>query len=152
MTSISTRASLGRRATSTVERAGATAPSRSQIAGVDGVHGGEVVHVLQKDHGLDHAGEVGAGGGKHGFQVLEDPGGLLDDAARDDLAGGGIERDLAGGVDEVAETDGLRVGPDGGGSIGGSDGGLAGIVHVLILPGYEGLWQMDAEENAGAVK
>jgi hypothetical protein len=36
--------------------------------------------------------------------------------------------------------------------VGGGDGGLAGIVHDLILPGYEGTWQMGAEGEGVTLK
>ena len=69
--------SLGRRATSTVLRAGARTPSGARYLAVDFVHGREVVHVLEKDGGLDDLGEAGAGGLEDGLQVFEHAGGLF---------------------------------------------------------------------------
>ncbi len=79
--------------------------------------------------------QVGAGGGEDGLQVLQDAGRLFGDAACDKLPGGGIEGDLAGRVDEIAEADGLRIGADGAGCCGGGNGGFLCFGHVPILPG-----------------
>ena len=92
-----------------------------EVAGVDLVHGGEVVHVLEEDGGLENVGEREVDGVEDGAEVFADALGLLGDAAFDEVAGGGVDGDLAGGVDEIADTDGLRVGADGGGSVGGGD-------------------------------
>ena len=119
---------MGRPATWTVERAGATTPSGAKVFGVEGVHGGEVGHVFEEDGGFDDVGEVEAGGGEDGLEVFEDAGGLGCDAAGDQRAGGGVEGDLAGGVEGVADADGLGVGADGGWSGGSGDGGLGGMV------------------------
>ena len=68
-------------------------------------------------------GEAGAGGFEDGGEVFEDLLCLLGDGAGDDLLSGGVEGDLAGGEDEVADADGLGVGADGsGGGRGGEDG------------------------------
>src|ERR1700691_4123931 len=112
-----------------------------EVPGIDGVHGGEVGHVLQKDDGFDDVGEVGAGGGENRLDVLKDPGGLLGDGAGDDLAGGRIKGDLTGGVEEVAEAHSLRVGTDGRWSVGGGNRDLLGIVHETIVPGSRAGWQ-----------
>ncbi len=55
-----------------------------EVFGVEGVHGGEVGHVLEEDGGFDDVGEVQAGGGEDGLEVLEDAGGLGFDAAGDE--------------------------------------------------------------------
>ena len=51
-----------------------------KMLGVDGVHGGEVVEVLEEDGGFDDLGEAAAGGFENGFEVGEDLRGLLSDA------------------------------------------------------------------------
>jgi hypothetical protein len=67
-------------------------------------------------HGrLDDAADVGLAGVEDGLEVGECLFCLWDDAAGDDLCGGGDERDAAGDEDEVAGLDRLGVGPDGGG-------------------------------------
>jgi len=71
---------------------------------------------------------------------------LFGDAAGDDLLGGGVERNLAGGEDEAPHTHALRVGADGGRSRGGCDDGFAhgSIVNrpaaseVLLPDGEQG--------------
>jgi len=70
---------------------------------------------------VDH---VDARGGEDGFEVFEDASGLFGDAARNEIAGVGIEGDLAGGEEGVAYADGLRVRADGGRGVFGGDGGL----------------------------
>jgi hypothetical protein len=42
------------------------------MLGVDGVHGGEVVEVLEEDGGFDDLGEAAAAGFEDGFEVGED--------------------------------------------------------------------------------
>ena len=68
MTSISIRASLGSRDTSTVALAGAGAVQ----SGVHLVHGAEVVHVREIHRCADHVIECGAGGLEDLAEVLED--------------------------------------------------------------------------------
>ena len=50
--------------------------------------------------------------GEDGAEVLENAGGLLGDPAVDQLAGGGIEPDLAGREQEAVGAGGLAVGAD----------------------------------------
>ena len=66
-----------------------------EIAGVDGVDGGEIVHVLDEHRRLDGLGHVAAGRLQHGGQVAEDLMRLRLDAVGDG-AGGGVDADLAG--------------------------------------------------------
>ena len=97
---------------------------RGEVAGVDFVHRGEVLQVFEEDSGFDDVDHVDACCGEDGLDVFEHTGGLLNDAAGDEVAGVGIECDLAGGEKRVADADGLRVGADGGGGVFGRDGGL----------------------------
>ena len=108
--SISTRAPRGQRGDGD---GGARRPVVAEGAGVDRVHGGEIGHVHQEDGRLHHAGELEPLGLENGADVLEHPLGLLRDAAVHQLAGGGIEADLAGGEEQPVGADGLAVRPDG---------------------------------------
>ena len=67
-----------------------------KIFGVHGVHRGERTHVGEENGGLDHIAERAARAGENGLEVSERLLGLLLYAARDERAGRGIERDLAG--------------------------------------------------------
>src|SRR5581483_186337 len=80
---------------------------------VDLVDGGEVAHAGEEDGGLDDVREREARGTEDCLQVLERLAGLRGDVAGDQLAGGGIERDLAGDEDEVAAFDRRGIGADG---------------------------------------
>ena len=110
-----------------------------QMLGVDGVHGREVVEVFEEDGGFDDLGEAAAGGFEDGFEVGEDLRGLLIDAAWNDLLCFGMERDLAGGEDQVAGANCLRIGADGFGSFVGGDDGAGGdgefFAHGGIVAG-----------------
>lgn len=108
---------------------------RGQVLCVDGVHGGEVLHIFEEDDGLDDAGEIAAGGDEDGFDVFEDPRGLIGDGAGDDLTGGGIEGDLSGSVEEIAKANGLGIRADSGGSVLRRDGGLLRFVHGIDCAG-----------------
>ena len=88
------------------------------------IHRGKVAHVFQEDRGLHNIREAEPRSSEHAAQVGNDALGLLGDAACDDLAGGWVQRNLAGGKYEVARADGLRVRADGGGSVGGGNGDL----------------------------
>jgi hypothetical protein len=67
-TSISTLTSRGRRATSTVERAGLWSPKRRHNT----VEAAEVLQVLDEDRAFDDLGEGRAGRRQHCAQVVED--------------------------------------------------------------------------------
>ena len=77
------------------------------MVGVDGVHGGEVVEILEEDGGFEYVLEAGAGGFEDGFEIQKDAVGLLGDGAWDDLLGLGVEGYLAAGEEERAEADGF---------------------------------------------
>ena len=81
-----------------------------EVAAVNFVHGGEVVHALQKDGGLDHLRQRAAGGGQNACDVLQDALGLRGDVSGDELLRVGIERDLSGEKDKSVGLDGLGVG------------------------------------------
>ena len=122
-----------------------------EILGVDGVHGGEVAHVLEEDSGFDDVDEVHACLLEDGFEAFAGAGGLLGDAAGDHLAGDGIECDLAGGVEGVADADGLGVGADGGRGLAGDDGGFGGLAHGVIVYGADGFCNGGASRVRGCV-
>ena len=84
----------------------------SHVLPIDGIHGGEVVHVAEIHGGLHDLSEARAALFEDGLQVLQNTGGLLGDAATDHLLGGRIERNLPRGEDQVSQPDGLRIRPD----------------------------------------
>src|SRR5512138_1469439 len=86
-------------------------------AAVDLVHTWEVGHVLQVDRRLDDVRPARTRILEHRGQVAHHALGLRGDVALDDLASGGIDRDLAGGEQQVAGDDALRVRADGRGSL-----------------------------------
>jgi hypothetical protein len=61
---------------------------------VDRVHLGKIAQVLEEDRRLEHFREAAAGCLKDGAEVRQDPFGLRLDAARHDLHGCRVERDL----------------------------------------------------------
>jgi len=85
------------------------------------VHPGEVTHVAQENSGLEDHVEAGAGGPEDGADIGEDDFGAFFDRALDDftLGSGG---DLSGNVDEAAGFNGLNIGTEGEGGIGGENG------------------------------
>ena len=109
MTSISTRASFGRRATCTVARAG---NGSREVLSVDLVHRGEVVHVGEEDRRAHDVGERQAAG-------LRAPRRCCRATRRvcaamsplDDLAGGRIERHLSRDEQQLAGANRLGIGP-----------------------------------------
>ena len=62
---------------------------------------------FEEDGGLDDMDEVQARFGQDSFEILQDADGLLGDSAGDELAGHGIECDLAGGKYCVSNADSL---------------------------------------------
>ena len=92
-------------------------------SGVDGVHGGEIVHVFEEDGCFDDVTETAVAGVEDGLQVFERLGGLFGDAAGHEGRSGGIDGKLAAGEDEVAggQADGLGVRANGGGGGVGGD-------------------------------
>ena len=91
-------------------------------SGVDLVHGGEVVHVLEEHRGFDDVVHGQPRLGQDGLNVGQGLLCLTGDAALGEGAGGRVDGELAGGDDDTAAVDGLGVGTDGrrGGS-GGND-------------------------------
>ena len=96
-----------------------------EVATVDLVDGGEVLHAAEKDGGFGDVGEGESGGGEDGFEVGHDLSDLVFDVAADDVTVG-LQRDLAAEEEELAAgADGLGIGPDGGGGVVGVDDGAA---------------------------
>src|SRR5689334_23588929 len=86
---------------------GARGRTGREKARVNFVHFGELAHVLEKYGGADGFIERRAGGFDDGLKILQDAIGLRGDVAFDELAGGGIESDLAGNENEAVGADGL---------------------------------------------
>lgn len=97
---------------------GASREIGSEKGAVDLVHGGEVGEIGQENGAFDHVGEGEALVVEDGFNVQEDTFGLSRDVAGDEVASGGVERDLAGTKEEVTDADGVVVGTDSGGGLG----------------------------------
>ena len=83
---------------------------------VEGVEAWEVGHVGEEDRRLHDVLPARASLLEHGGEIREDLFGLRLDIPFDDLAGGGVKGDLAGGEEEAAGERGLTVRADGGGS------------------------------------
>ena len=47
-----------------LKRRGTSREGLGEILGVDGVDGGEIIHILDENGGFDHFGDVRAGGGQ----------------------------------------------------------------------------------------
>src|SRR5271156_5426296 len=84
-----------------------------EIARIDFVHGGEVVHVFEENTEFYGAVKRGAGGLHDGFQIFEYARGLFRSAAFNGLAGRWIKGNLAGDKDKSVGLDRLRVWADG---------------------------------------
>src|SRR5690554_2440863 len=89
--------------------------------GIDLVHGLEVIHGRQKAGGFYDVGVGVAGGLENGADVFHNLPGLLGDAARYELTGGGVKGHLPRNVEKTVGFDGLTVGADGCGSSCGTD-------------------------------
>ena len=100
-----------------------------EVLGVDRVHRGELVHVLEEHRRLHDAREAGSARLEHGGEVGEGAPGLRLDPLRE-RAGGGIDRQLSGGEDQPAGPDSLGVGPDRRGGLLGADGVLRHAVSL----------------------
>src|SRR5262245_11356091 len=83
-----------------------------KVRGLNRVHGREVDNVLTEYGRFDDVIEGSAGGCQDRFQILHNLASLFLDAAGHQGAGFGIERNLAGGVDEIANLDRLLIRPD----------------------------------------
>ena len=66
-----------------------------KVLPVNGIHGDEVIHVLDEDCGLDDVDEVDAGFIQDGLDVLHDLSSLFGYAARNEIACLWINRNLA---------------------------------------------------------
>ena len=100
-----------------------------ELGGVNLVHGGKVGDVGQVDRGLDDIGKRGAGSGQQSLDVGEGLLGLgLDTLGQ--LAGRGIDAQLAGQKHHVASLDTGGIRADGCGCVIGRHDGLA---HVFLL-------------------
>ena len=105
-----------------------------QVFGVHRIHGGEVVEILQKDRGLDDLTEATATGFEDGLEVAEDLLGLGGDGGTHHLLGLGMKCDLAGGKEQVADADRLRIRADCFGRFVGVEDG-PGFAHGRIVAG-----------------
>ena len=92
-----------------------------EVASVNIVHRGKVVHALEEHGSLDHLGQRTSGGGQNARDVQENALGLRRNVSNDQLLGSGIERDLAGQENQAVSLDGLGVGSNGFGSGAGGD-------------------------------
>ena len=101
----------------------------SEERGVDFVHSGEVVHILQENSGLNDISHTETCGGQNGFHIFQGLAGLLFNAALGKSTGGGINGELAGSDDQIAGADALRVGADGCGS---SSGGKVWLAQPFM--------------------
>ena len=93
-----------------------------EVFGVEGVEFGEFVDVGHIHRGFGDLGEAATGGFEYGFDVGEGLAVFGDLAAGDEFAGGGMDAELAGDEQEVAEAGGLVVGVVAGGEGGDVDG------------------------------
>ena len=103
--------------------------------GIDFIDGGELLHVRNKDGGLDYFCERAAAGLQDCLEVVQYLAGFRPDVALYQFAAGRVDRDLAGNKELTAGLDGLRVRADGGGRIGGRD---ACTLHDVILSFWVG--------------
>jgi len=67
-----------------------------EMSRVDFVHLSERTHVGEIHRRFDHVIQRSPRLAKNGDQVVQDPIGLFDDSTLDDLAGSGVNRNLAG--------------------------------------------------------
>src|SRR6185312_10269724 len=100
----------------------ARGPRAAQVPRVRVVERGEIGQVEQEDRRFDDVLPAGARGGEHGGEILHHAVGLLRDVAVQELAAGGVERDLSGGEQQLAGAHALRVRADGGGCVRRRDG------------------------------
>src|SRR5437870_7604884 len=92
-----------------------------EVGPVNFVHGLEIGEVDQKNGCLHDVFKGQAFGFQNSCDVVENALCLRLDAAGNDLAALGIERDLSGAVNCRSNADGLRVRPDGCGCVGSGD-------------------------------
>jgi hypothetical protein len=81
----------------------------SETPGVDGVHRGEVVHPREVDGRLHDVVQRQSRGLQDRFDVVEHPLDRRVEPARHESAGGGIQRNLAGGEEEAPLDDRLGI-------------------------------------------
>ena len=84
----------------------------TEVAPVNLVHRGEVVHVREVDRGADDAVERAAGGFEDPCQIAEDAVRLHRDVTVHHRAGCRVERDLSRDEDQRAGAHRLRIGTD----------------------------------------
>ena len=92
-----------------------------KIGGVHVVHGGEIAEVDEENRCLYDIGKGHFVRFQDRAEVVQDEGGLLRHVAFEQVAGDGVEGDLARAKEEVPDGDGLRVRADGLGGIGGGN-------------------------------
>ncbi len=88
---------------------GAGGKISGEILRVNFIHAREIREVGEENRALDHVGEGQFLIVEDGLHVLQDAVGLRLDVASDEVAGGGIEGNLAGAEEQVADADGMVV-------------------------------------------
>src|SRR5712671_5734433 len=83
---------------------------RAEIFAVDLVHGGEIVHVLEKNGAAHNFSKATAGGFQNFREVAQDTFGLCGNVSSNNLLSRRIDCDLSGGKYKSIGLDGLRVG------------------------------------------
>ncbi len=102
------------------------------------VHRGEIGEAREEHRAFDDVGEGQVLVVQDGLEVEQHALGLGLDVARDEVAGGGVQRNLAGAKKQIADTHGVVVRADGRGGFRGFDDEFGG--HVFDV------WRLSADE------
>lgn len=108
-----------------------------KIGAVDRVDGREVIHVLEKDGGLDDVPIVELRGGENLAQIFHHLVRFFFDGGGEQLARRLLDSDLPGNKQHISGLDRLAVRANGGGSIGTEDDIFCHEVRVLLLIKYQ---------------